>query len=285
MPAHQIDGYSFDYVEQGAGEPVVLVHGSVSDRRTWARPLATLSEGHRVIAYSRRYHWPNTPIAEGADYSMVEHVDDLEAWLPALDAAPAHLVGHSYGGYVCLLLAIRRPDLVKSLVLMEPPVLRLFTSDPPKPHELLRALITRPRTGLAILKLGATGLGPATAAFKRGDIDKGVHIFGRAVLGPEAFEAMSEERMQQVHDNTIAAEFLGSGFAPLVADEVRAVKAPTLLVTGEKSPAIFHRFIERLAELLPDNKRAEVPNASHNIHEDNAEAFETAVLSFLRKHA
>ena len=272
------------YVDRGEGAPVLLVHGSSSDYRTWDAVLDALAEQFRVISYSRRYHWPNEHIPEGADYSMSEHVDDLEALLGALDAAPAHLVGHSYGAFLCLLLAIRRPAWVRSLVLAEPPVLTLFTSSTPTARELLRLVATRPRAAFAVAKLGATGIAPAVAALERGDPERAFARYGTAVLGHERFQRLSAERREQARVNFIPAELLGSGFAPLDDDRVRAVDRPTLLMNGEHSPAVFHHLMDRLAELLPNHERVEIPRASHIMHEDNPAAWKAAVLPFLEKH-
>jgi pimeloyl-ACP methyl ester carboxylesterase len=126
------NGYRFEYVERGSGEPVVFVHGSASDYRTWQAQQDEFAQHFRTMPYSRRYHWPNDEIAEGADYSMTEHVEDLRALLRLLNATPAHLVGHSYGAFVCLLLAIREPGLVQTLALAEPPAITLFVSNQPK---------------------------------------------------------------------------------------------------------------------------------------------------------
>ena len=277
----KVNGVSLRYAEQGGGDPVVFVHGSASDLRTWEPVQAEFGRQFRCVAYSRRYHWPNEPIGEGADYAMAEHVEDLQALLPALDAAPAHLVGHSYGAFLCLLLAIRVPRLVRSLVLGEPPVITLFVSNRPKPRELLKLALTRPRTAAAIVKFGATGIAPATAAVKRGDMEKAMHLFGAATLGQPAFQRLSEARRSQVRANLIKAEFLGSGFAPLPADGVRNVSAPALLLTGGSSPRLFHRLVDGLEELLPHTERVEIPDASHLVHEDNPGAFCDAVRSFL----
>jgi pimeloyl-ACP methyl ester carboxylesterase len=95
------------------------------------------------------------------------HVDDLVAVSGALDAAPAHLVGHSWRGFIALLTAIRRPDLVRSLILMEPPVLSLFVSTLPRPSEVLRVFFWRPRLAAAIVKFGVTVVAPAQKAFRR----------------------------------------------------------------------------------------------------------------------
>lgn len=281
MPQVTVNGASLDYSERGRGQALALVHGSASDQRTWQGQQELFAERFRAIAYSRRYHWPNRRIAAGADYSMLEHVDDLAALLQARAAAPAHLVGHSYGGFVCLLLAIRRPHLVRSLVLTEPPVLTLFASYIPRPTEILKLLCTRPRTGLAIVTFGARAMAPAQKAAQRGDLAKAMEVFGRRVVGAENYARMSRERLEQVHANAIEAELLGSGFPPLAPDDVRRVRVPTLLITGSRSPALFHRLCDGLAELLPRSESVRIERASHVVHEDNAAAFNGAVLSFL----
>lgn len=133
---------------------------------------------------------------------MAEQVDDLQAPCSAIGATPAHLVGHSYGAYLCLLLAIRRPASVRSLVLVEPPVLPLFADIPPKPSQVARLLVSRPRTAIAIMTFAATGFTPAAAAARRGDAERSMHIFGRAMLGGEAYRRLSPQRRQQVRVNT-----------------------------------------------------------------------------------
>jgi pimeloyl-ACP methyl ester carboxylesterase len=270
-------------MEAGAGSPLVFVHGSASDYRTWQAQQDEFSKHFHLFAYSRRYHWPNEQIGEGADYSMAEHVDDLEAFLGAVEATPVHLVGHSYGAFVCLLLAVRAPQLVRSLVLAEPPAITLFVSNTPKPMEILKLLFSRPRTAFEIIKFGAKGFGPATAAVKRDDMEKAMRIFGRAILGADAFRRLSDSRREQVRANLIKAEFLGSGFPPLDLEQLRHIQVPTLLVSGQESPALFHCILDRLKELLPHAERIEIPGASHIMHEDNAPAYNSAVLSFLTR--
>jgi pimeloyl-ACP methyl ester carboxylesterase len=276
-----VAGYEFHCTRQGDGQPVLLVHGSVSDHRTWQAQIDAFGQRFRVIAYSRRYHWPNTPIAVGADYAMRGQVADIEAVIGALGLGPVHLVGHSYGGFLCLLLASARPDLVRSMVLAEPPVVTLLVSNPPRLSEILRLLVTRPRTAAALLSFGARGLGPATAAFRAGKAEEGLQIFGTAVLGRQAFQNLSDARRKQMRDNLIVAEFLGSGFVRVDPGEVRRIACPTLLATGARSPAVFHRLTDRLEELLPQAQRVEIPAASHGMHEDNPAAFNAAVLGFL----
>ncbi|MBD3298364.1 MAG: alpha/beta fold hydrolase, partial [candidate division Zixibacteria bacterium] len=114
-----VDGTRLAYHESGQGDPVILVHGTASDIRTWSEQIPSLSDAHRVIAYSRRYARPNDEIPDGVDDQMMPHVNDLKSFQQAVNAHPAHLVGHSWGAFVCLLAAITNPDSVKSLVLLE----------------------------------------------------------------------------------------------------------------------------------------------------------------------
>jgi pimeloyl-ACP methyl ester carboxylesterase len=170
------------------------------------------------------------------------------------------------------------------LVLAEPPVISLFASIPPKPTELLKLLLTKPRTAASIIKFGATGIAPATKAAERGDMQAAIDAFGPAVLGRKTFRELSDSRLEQIHTNAIRAEFVGSGFAPLSAGEVRGVQAPTLLITGQRSPRLFHRLADGIHALLPHAERLEIPGASHILHEDNPEAFNAGVLRFVAGH-
>ncbi len=283
MNAIQLHDVRLAYTLHGRGAPLILVHGSNSDYRTWTPVANSLAQRFTVVAYSRRWHWPNEPIAAGVDYSMHQHVLDLEELINALGLGPAHLVGHSYGALVCLLVAMRSPRPVRSLVLAEPPAITLFTSSTPTPAEMVKLFLTRPRTAFAIAKFGATGMAPAIAAFRRGDPDAAIRKFGPAVLGRKAFARLSTERLGQVRANTIAAELLGTGFAPLDDARLRALCMPTLLLRGQNSPQLFHRLIDRLARLVPHARSESIAGASHIVHEDKPDAWLAAVLPFLAR--
>lgn len=222
----KVNGYDFEYIENGNGEPVVFVHGSVSDYRTWTNQIEEFAKKYHTITYSRRFHWPNEKISEKEDYSMHQHVSDLEIILKAINK-PVHLIGHSYGAFICLLLANKSPQLMRTLVLAEPPVITLYVSSNPKPLEILKLLFTRPKTAIALVKLGAKGFDPATKELKCGHIEKAVEIFGKATLGEDTFSNLSDSRLKQVYQNVIIAEFTGSGFPPLEESKVREIRLPT----------------------------------------------------------
>src|SRR2546422_32430 len=143
------------FVERGTGIPVVFVHGSLGTLESWGPQIDAFATRFRVIAYSRRYHWPNAAQPDGQEYSLSLHADDLIGLIEALGLERVHLVGSSYGAYVALLVTLRRPDLVRWVLLAEPPITP-WLSRTPEGDAVRRAF-------------EASVLEPARRAFERGD--------------------------------------------------------------------------------------------------------------------
>ena len=280
-----LNGTTLAVAEQGKGDPVMFVHGGVSDLRSWAGQMPVFSRHFRAICYSRRYHRPNAAIPGDVPDPIEAHVDDLAALLDALGAMPAHIVGHSWGGLVALILASQRPKMCRSLCLIEVPSVSVHLRIPPKPLPLLRLLLLKPRLGLSIAKLGAGALSRAEAAFRNGDDKAAIEFLGRGVLGDQAFEALTEERLQQVWDNRGAdrAQALFHGFPDLTNSTFSQVTMPVLLMSGGSSPVVFRHLNDALADLLSDAAHRIIPNASHIAHEDAADEVNATVIQFLSR--
>jgi pimeloyl-ACP methyl ester carboxylesterase len=138
-----------------------------------------------------------------------------------------------------------------------------------------------------ILSFAAKTAVPAQKAFRRGDDEAAMQKFGYGLLGKDTYERLPQERKQQAFENVrgLRAQVLGAGFPPLSEDDVRSVKIPTLLMTGERSPAYLPRLTDRLHQLLPDVERVEIAAASHIMSEENPRAVNEAILGFLARHA
>jgi len=103
----------------GEGPPAVFVHGYPFDHRMWLDVLASpLASTNRLVAVDLRGHGMS-PWARDAVHTMERFADDVAAAIEALGSGPAHVVGSSMGGYVALALCERRPDLVRSLALVD----------------------------------------------------------------------------------------------------------------------------------------------------------------------
>ncbi|MGI8916120.1 MAG: alpha/beta fold hydrolase [Chloroflexota bacterium] len=110
-----VNGVLLHYLDQGHGVPVVFVHGSVNDYRSWSPQIAPFADQYRVITYGRRYHYPNRAPGPGAAYAAATQVDDLATLVRELGLGAVHLVGSSYGALVALVLAAQQPVLVRTL--------------------------------------------------------------------------------------------------------------------------------------------------------------------------
>lgn len=281
----EVNGASLAVAEQGRGDPVVLVHGGVSDLRNWSGQMPVFSESFRTICYSRRYHKPNATIPTEAPDPIHTHVDDLAALIELLGAAPAHIVGHSWGGLIALILALQKPAICRSLTLIEAPSVSIHLQIPPKPLPLSKLLLSNPKLAFSIAKLGAGALGPAEKAFRVGDDKAAIAHFGRGVLGDRAFESLSEERYQQVWDNrgTDRALALYHGFPDLRDAPLSQITIPVLLLSGDSSPKVFRRLNQALADMLPDARHRVIPKASHLVHEDAPDKLNAEIMRFLRR--
>src|SRR6185295_530968 len=165
-----INGDSIHYIDIGKGDPVVFVHGTLGDFRTWGGQMDTFAKNHRVISYSRRFAYPNRQVInDSADYSVIPHAKDLAEFIRILNLGKVHLVGHSYGGYTTLLTTIDHPELVRSLTLMEPPVVSFLNNVP---------------GGDTIMKnFGLRVFVPAAEAFKNNNNEKAENVFLSGVMG------------------------------------------------------------------------------------------------------
>jgi non-heme chloroperoxidase len=269
----RVNGVALNYIERGQGTPVVLVHGTLGDYRTWDAQFEAFSKKYRVISYSRRYHYPNRWAKNSTDFSVTIHARDLAAFIKALKLPPAHLIGHSYGAFISFLVARDHPEVIRSLTLGEPPVMPLLKMTP-EGDALLATFIT-------------TSIMPSGEAFKKGNDAEGVRRFVNGVLGEGSYAKLPPHVRKRMMDN--AKELKGERssqdfFPPITCGDVQKVKAPTLLLDGELSPKMFHLINDMLDHCLPNKERAVIPGASHGLEYENPQAFNERVLAFIARY-
>jgi len=105
-----------------------MVHGSWGDHHNWDLVAPRLAETHTVLTYDRRGHSQSQRLTSQG--SVHDDVADLAALIEQAGIAPAHVVGNSFGASICLRLAAERPELIRSLIVHEPPLVGLIAEDP-----------------------------------------------------------------------------------------------------------------------------------------------------------
>ena len=214
---------------------------------------------------------------------MQPHVDDLLPFLRAIDAHPAHLVGNSWGAFICLRAAMQEPSAVRSLVLEEPPIVPLIIGAPPASSQILRSLVRHPLVTVDVLRFGAGTLAAVGRLIKAGDIERSIMRFARGVLGEQALTELPEEIRSHMLANasTHLGQFLADGgFEAITEPDIQSINTPALVITGAQSPVVLRRLAELLAAQLPNSRRLEVPSASHFMHLDNPDAVNAGMLRF-----
>lgn len=125
MPTVLVNGIKLYYEEHGTGPPILLIHGTSSSALVWGDAVKEVAKRGRCIAYDRRGCFRSERPVPYDTTDVTEHADDAAALLDALDAAPAIVIGRSYGGETALDLAWRYPNKVRALALLEPAILTL----------------------------------------------------------------------------------------------------------------------------------------------------------------
>jgi len=256
------DGTPIAYERSGNGPPLVLVHGTTSDRTTWDLVLPELQKHFTVYAMDRRGRGESRD--GGSSYDIEREFEDLIALIDSI-GEPADLLGHSYGA-ICALEAALRSPRVRRLVLYEGtfPVPKRTEMYPPGALDSVRTQL------------------------KAGDQEGALTTFYRdiAMISPEEIEVL---RLLPVWQSRVA-------LAPTIPHEMRAfedyvsdfgptrlanLRTPTLLMLGGDSPPFEKAAAGALNAALPNGRIAVVPHQAHLAHRTAPGVFVREVASFL----
>lgn len=273
MSRASLDGVTLDYTISGGGEPIVLVHAGIF--ADWFKPLLgepALSARHRVLSYHRIGYAGSSRVA--GPVSIAQQAAHLRALMRQLGIPRAHLVGHSSGGNIALQLALDAPEMVQSIVLMEP-ALPVPTLGPE------RLLSTR------------AAMAPVFEAYRAGGRARAVDGFMRFVSGPDYRDVLDRvlpgafEQAVTDADTFFGQELPAVQQWTLTREDAGRITQPVLSVLGAKSKEVSPIWTERHEMILTWLPKAEgfvLPDATHLLHVQHPRAVAEALAAFFARH-
>jgi pimeloyl-ACP methyl ester carboxylesterase len=264
-----IGGRELEYEVRGAGEPVVLVHGShIADAFAPLLVEPVLADRYQLILYHRRGFAGSTH--PDGSLSIVQQAADCRAFMRHLGVQCAHIVGHSYGGAIALQLALDAPEAVHSLALLEPALLIV-----PSAQQFMEAM------------------GPVLQMYEAGNTTGAVDGFLQAVVGPEY--------------RSVLDRVLPGAFAQAVADadmffrielpelqqwsftqaDAGRITRPVLAVLGADSHTLWPGWVEvhQLVQAwLPQAEAFVLKGATHGLQIIDPKGMAEGLAGFFARH-
>jgi pimeloyl-ACP methyl ester carboxylesterase len=230
VPLAPVNGIDIYYEEHGEGDPILCIHGTSSSALVWEDAARVLASHGRCIVYDRRGSF-RSERPRPYETFVGEHADDAAALIDSLSAAPAIVIGRSYGGEVALDLARRYPESVKAMALLEPAILSLSAEG----RAWLQPVVEKATTAAA------------------DDISSVAQAFLQEVVDDQTWAAFPDElkRMFRGNGPAILAELRG-GPLNLTMQELGEIRQPTLMVSATESPGVFRNIDRILADALPN---------------------------------
>lgn len=246
MPSFRNGAVEIAYLDEGEGEPIVLVHGFASTKEVnWVQPMwvSTLTRaGRRAIALDNRGHGASTKLYEAADYHSAKMADDVRALLDHLAIERADVMGYSMGARIAAFLALAHPARVRSLIF----------------------------GGLGVRLVDGVGLPESIAdALEAPSLDAVADPTGRT------FRTFAEQTKSDL--KALAACIRGSR-QTLTREQVASIHAPALIAVGTKDTVAGSA--QALAALMPNATALDIPDRDHTLAVGDR-VFKNAAVDFL----
>lgn len=265
VPSIDVNGTNLHYMELGSGpETVVFSHGFLMDHRMFDHQIAELAQRYRVIAFDHRGHGQSAQCRQ--PFGMYDLVDDATALIRQLCDGPVHFAGMSTGGFVGMRVALRAPELIHSLILIDTAAGAEDQSALQQYNQLLfavRWIGTRPLLGKVMPILMARPfltdpvrkVDVATWRQRLIDLDKrSIYRFGKAIFNRDSV---------------------------LEALEALAPPPPTLIIVGEDDVATPVAQSRKIYAAIAGSALVLVPDAGHSSPVEQPEAVTQAMTTFL----
>jgi pimeloyl-ACP methyl ester carboxylesterase len=250
MPVFNHGSVEVAYLDEGDGEPIVLVHGFASTKEVnWVQTgwVTTLrGAGRRVIALDNRGHGASSKLYESAEYHTEKMASDVVTLLDHLGLPLADLMGYSMGARIAAFVALEHPGRVRSVVL----------------------------GGLGIHLIEGVGLPDSIA-----DALEAPSLADVSDPQGRMFRAFADQTKSD--RRALAACIRGSRQA-LTREQAAAIHTPTLIAVGTKDPIAGSP--DELAAAMPTARALHIPGRDHMLAVGD-KVFKAGVLEFLREQA
>ncbi len=263
MSTQKLDN-KVNYISQGEGSPVILVHGVAASLYDWVKLSPELvSNGFHTFALDLLGHGGSAKPEDHSLYNIDAVFSHFTNWVNSLRLKqPLYLVGHSLGGYLCLLYSLRYPYQVKRLVLIDP----FF-----KPQQLniiLHRVLYRPEISARVIRFIP-------------------EWFINLLLGWDPIDAAnfsSEDRLQIANDYKRASPLFVyiTQNVPDLMGHIPNITVPSLVIWGEKDRTLDPTSFPQLIQALPNACGFLVRRSGHQPHIGQPELVNAQILTFLR---
>ena len=258
----EINGIPMAVDVSGSGPAIVFLHAGIADRRMWEPQRRFFAGDYRVISYDLR-GFGETPLEPGPFSPRA----DLRDLLVRLGAAPAVIVGSSFGGKIALEAVVQYPEIARALVLVGAP---LGGRDWGAAFEADEAEIEAACTAGEFERAAAVDLrlwvdGPYRTA---------------ADLEP-AFREQARRLARHVYEVAVDVDARPEPLEPPAVERLGAVRVPTLVVVGELDQPAMREMAEVMANGIPGARLIAIPNAAHLPSLERPEVFNHILGQFL----
>lgn len=252
-----LDGITIGYLKRGRGRPLLCVHGVTADHQSWTAVTPYLEAHCTIYAMDRRGRGGS---GDAPDYDLWREAADVVALVETI-GEPATVLGHSYGGLICLEAALLSNNIAQ-LILYEPAVSAETPHIAPEVIERIKALV------------------------ERDELEKAMELFLREVaeIPDHDMDIYRQSPLWAARiplARTIPRELetdLSYTFQP---ERFVNLQTPTALLLGGDSPPLYRQGVERLNAALPNSQIVILPGQQHIAHHANPELLAATVRQFL----
>lgn len=250
------------YVEQGSGDLVVFIHGSLCDLRYWRWQINKLPASTKNVALSLPGYWPYNPSTTAYTFNIEQQLAAVDDLITALrhPSRKVYLVGHSRGAHIAMRYACQHVHRIDGLCLADPAFM-VGHDTPPLPV-----------------------LQQAAHLISSGDDDAALALFIDAVSGANTWRQLTGWFKQLVQENAHTLIAQSREQLPVITNQdLRALaNLPVLLISGALSPKRYQQSAELILQALPQAQHCIIKNASHGMNLANPKAFNQAIETFIR---